>query len=98
MKVRRIDTSRTWPKLPDGRQPEKLRGHELFSALKMLGIPNVTSEMGKLALCDAYFGHVEAVAADLRAESTNAMRCTGLPEALAARAVELIARNAADAA
>lgn len=98
MRVRTIDTSRRHPALPDGRQPEKLRGHELFSALKMLGIPNVTSEMGKLALCDAYFGHVEAVAADLRAESTNAMRCTGLPEAVAAKAVEVIGRNAANAA
>ncbi len=86
-------------KLPDGRLLEHLRSGPLWRALEPLRIPGLDASMGKHELIETYGRHVENVAADILSPSRpSGPSLTFLPEAIADRAIELIGRNARDAA
>ena len=79
--------------LPDGRRADELRLRPLWQELNRLGVPGITSEMGKCALLDRYAAHIADVAD--RLPKSSGMHGRDISQTVAKQAAALIAQQAA---
>ena len=76
-----------------------MRYGEVWRIMEALRIPGIQPTHGKGDLIERYREHIAAVADDLRGPAkAGEMRGQGVPDELAARAIAIIGKNAANAA